>query len=238
MMSRHCVYILKCSDNTFYTGYTNDLDKRVKAHNEGKGAKYTRSRLPAVLVYHEVFDTKKEAMSREWHIKNDMTREEKIKLIESSANSLTDFGSEHRMETSNANALKYIEWRNESMADDKKIEATKPEEVKAVPVEKKTRGRKPAAKKATPAKKATAKKAPAKAAAKAPAKKTAAKKTAAKKPGRKPAKKLGKIILEIDGQQIDIKALEKKAAKLGGDVYVVSNEKKIFDTEGKSVDLF
>ena len=136
-MNKHCVYILKCSDNTFYTGYTNDLDKRVKAHNEGKGAKYTRSRLPAVLVYHEVFDTKKEAMSREWHIKHDMTREEKIKLIESSANSLTDFGSEHRMETSNANALKYIEWSNESMADDKKIEATKTEEVKAVPVEKK-----------------------------------------------------------------------------------------------------
>ena len=220
-MDKHYVYILKCSDNTFYTGYTNDLDKRVKAHNEGKGAKYTRSRSPAVLVYHEVFDTKKEAMSREWHIKHDMTREEKIKLIESSANSLTDFGSEHRMETSNAKALKYIEQRNESMADDKKIEATKTEEVKAAP-----------------AKKATAKKAPAKAAAKAPAKNAAAKKTAAKKPGRKPAKKLGKIILEIDGQQIDIKALEKKAAKLGGDVYVVASEKKIFDTDGKSVDLF
>lgn len=227
-MNNHYVYILKCSDNTLYTGYTNDLDKRVKAHNEGKGAKYTRSRSPVVLVYHEVFDTKKEAMSREWHIKHDMTRDEKIKLIESYANSLTDFGSEHRMETSNANALNNIERRNESMADDKKIEATKTEEVKAAPVEKKTRGRKPAAKKATPAKKATAKKAPAKAAAKAPA----------KKPGRKPAKKLGKIILEIDGQQIDIKALEKKAAKLGGDVYVVANEKKIFDTDGKSVDLF
>lgn len=237
-MNNHYVYILKCSDNTLYTGYTKDLDKRVKAHNEGKGAKYTRSRSPVVLVYHEVFDTKKEAMSREWHIKHDMTREEKIKLIESSANSLTDSGSEHRMETSNANVLKYIERRNESMADDKKIEATKTEEVKAAPVEKKTLGRKSAAKKATPAKKATAKKAPAKAAAKAPAKKTAAKKTAAKKPGRKPAKKLGKIILEIDGQQIDIKALEKKAAKLGGDVYVVASEKKIFDTDGKSVDLF
>lgn len=118
------------------------------------------------------------------------------------------------------------------MADNKKIE-TNNEEVKAAPVEKKTRGRKPAAKKAAPAKKTTAKKAPAKAAAKAPAKKTVA-----KKPGRKPAKKLGKIILEIDGQQIDIKALEKKAAKLGGDVYVVANEKKIFDTNGKSVDLF
>ncbi len=237
-MNNHYVYILKCSDNTLYTGYTNDLDKRVKAHNEGKGAKYTRSRSPVVLVYHEVFDTKKEAMSREWHIKHDMTREEKIKLIESSANSLTDFGSEHRMEPSNANALNYIERRNESMADDKKIEATKTEEVKAAPVEKKTRGRKPAAKKAAPAKKATANKAPSKAAAKDPAKKTAAKKATAKKPGRKPAKKLGKIILEIDGQQIDIKALEKKAAKLGGDVYVVANEKKIFDTDGKSVDLF
>ncbi len=124
------------------------------------------------------------------------------------------------------------------MADDKKIEATKTEEVKAAPAEKKTRGRKPAAKKAAPAKKAATKKAPAKAAAKAPAKKTAAKKTTAKKPGRKPAKKLGKIIFEIDGQQIAYKDIEKKAAKLGGDVYVVANEKKIFDTNGKSVDLF
>ena len=67
----------------------------------------------------------------------------------------------------------------------------------------------------------------------APAKKVAAKKTAAK-----PVKKLGKIIFEFDGQQIDIKAIEKKAAKLGGDVYVVASEKKIFDAEGKSVDLF
>ena len=104
------------------------------------------------------------------------------------------------------------------MADDKKIGATKTEEVKAAPAAKKATAKKPAAK--------------------APAKKTAAKKTTAKKPGRKPAKKLGKIILEIDGQQIDIKAIEKKAAKLGGDVYVVAGEKKIFDKDGKSVDLF
>ena len=67
------------------------------------------------------------------------------------------------------------------------------------------------------------------------AKKPAAKKTTAKKPA---AKKLGKIIVEIDGQQIDVKAIEKKAAKLGGDVYVVSSEKKIFDKDGNSVDLF
>ena len=69
-------------------------------------------------------------------------------------------------------------------------------------------------------------------------KKTATKKPATKKAGRPAKKPLGKIILEIDGQQIDIKALEKKAAKLSGDVYVIANEKKIFDTEGRSVDLF
>ena len=119
------------------------------------------------------------------------------------------------------------------MVADKKIEVTKTEAVKAAPVEKKTRGRKPAVKKATPAKKTTAKKVPAKAAAKAPAKKTAAKKV-----GRPAKKPLGKIFFEVDGQQIELKALEKKAAKLGGDVYVVANEKKIFDANGKSVDLF
>ena len=78
------------------------------------------------------------------------------------------------------------------------------------------------------------KEAPKAAAKKAPAKKAAAKKTAKKAP----AKKLGKLILEIDGQQIDIKAVEKKAAKLGGDVYIVAAEKKLFDTNGKGVDLF
>ena len=83
------------------------------------------------------------------------------------------------------------------------------------------------AKKAPVAKKTTTKKPAAK---KAPAKKTAAKKA--------PAKKLGKIIVEIDGQQIDIKAIEKKAAKLGGDVYVVAADKKIYDTNGTAVDLF
>lgn len=77
------VYILECADKTLYTGYTNNLEKRLKAHNEGKGAKYTKNRLPVKLVYYEEFDDKKEAMSREWHIKHRLTREEKIKLIES-----------------------------------------------------------------------------------------------------------------------------------------------------------
>lgn len=74
-------YILKCSDGSLYAGWTNNLEKRLQAHNKGKGAKYTRSRLPVELVYAECFETKKEAMSREWHIKR-MERREKLKLIE------------------------------------------------------------------------------------------------------------------------------------------------------------
>ena len=76
-------YIVKCSDNTFYTGWTNDLKKRIDMHNSGKGAKYTKARLPVELVYYEAFDTKEEAMSREWHIKR-LSRSEKQKLIEAS----------------------------------------------------------------------------------------------------------------------------------------------------------
>lgn len=74
-------YIVKCSDETFYTGWTNDLEKRIEMHNSGKGAKYTKARLPVELVYYEAFDTKEEAMSREWHIKR-LSRSEKQKLIE------------------------------------------------------------------------------------------------------------------------------------------------------------
>ena len=74
-------YIVKCSDETFYTGWTNDLEKRIEMHNSGKGAKYTKARLPVELEYYEAFDTKEEAMSREWHIKR-LSRSEKQKLIE------------------------------------------------------------------------------------------------------------------------------------------------------------
>ena len=55
-------YILQCSDGTYYTGWTNDIAKRLKTHNEGKGAKYTRARLPVTLAYYEAFETKEEAM--------------------------------------------------------------------------------------------------------------------------------------------------------------------------------
>ena len=74
-------YILKCSDKSYYCGWTNDLKRRIKAHNAGKGGKYTRSRLPVKLVYYETFDTKEEAMSREWHIKQ-LTHSQKEELIE------------------------------------------------------------------------------------------------------------------------------------------------------------
>ena len=75
-------YILECSDGTYYCGWTNNLEKRLAAHNAGKGAKYTKSRLPVKLIYFEEFETKEEAMSREWHIKR-LSRLEKEALISS-----------------------------------------------------------------------------------------------------------------------------------------------------------
>lgn len=75
------MYILRCCDGTLYTGWTNDLEKRVKTHQAGRGGKYTRARLPVELVYHESYPTKQEAMRREWEVKQ-LRREEKLKLIE------------------------------------------------------------------------------------------------------------------------------------------------------------
>lgn len=80
-MEENYTYILKCSDGTFYTGWTNDLKKRLKAHNEGKGAKYTKTRRPVTLMYYECFSSKEEAMRREYEIKC-LTRKKKEKLIE------------------------------------------------------------------------------------------------------------------------------------------------------------
>ncbi len=73
-------YIVECSDGTLYTGWTNNLEKRLEAHNTGKGAKYTKTRRPVKLVYQEQFETKEEAMSREYHIKQ-LSRKEKMKLM-------------------------------------------------------------------------------------------------------------------------------------------------------------
>lgn len=73
-------YMIECSDGTFYTGWTNDIEKRIRMHNAKKGAKYTRSRTPVRLVYLEVWDTKQKAMQREAKVKK-MSRREKEKLV-------------------------------------------------------------------------------------------------------------------------------------------------------------
>ena len=82
-------YIVQCSDNSLYCGWTNNLEERIKTHNDGKGAKYTRSRIPVSLVYYEEFETKEEAMSREWHIKR-LSRKEKLDLIAAGPRKLFD----------------------------------------------------------------------------------------------------------------------------------------------------
>ncbi len=74
------VYILKCSDETLYTGWTNNLEKRLKTHQAGKGAKYTRGRLPVELLYFEEYEDKSEALRREVCIKK-LSKVNKINLI-------------------------------------------------------------------------------------------------------------------------------------------------------------
>ena len=73
-------YILKCKDDSLYTGWTNDLKKRITSHNAGKGAKYTKARRPVELVYYEEFQTREEAMKIEYAIKQ-LSRKEKEALI-------------------------------------------------------------------------------------------------------------------------------------------------------------
>ena len=75
------VYILSCADGTLYTGITTDLARRISDHNRKKGARYTASRTPVVLVYSECHDNRSEALKRELEIKG-MKREDKIKLID------------------------------------------------------------------------------------------------------------------------------------------------------------
>lgn len=79
-MIMNYTYILRCKDDSLYTGWTNNLEKRIEAHNAGKGAKYTKARLPVELVYYEQFETKEEAMKREFAIKQ-MSKKAKEKLI-------------------------------------------------------------------------------------------------------------------------------------------------------------
>lgn len=75
------LYILRCGDGSLYTGTTGDVERRLKAHREGKGAKYTRGRGPLEVVYREELPDKSAALKREWAVKQ-LSREEKLKLIE------------------------------------------------------------------------------------------------------------------------------------------------------------
>lgn len=80
-MAEAFVYLLCCADGSLYCGWTNDLKRRLRAHNAGTGSKYTRTRRPVTLAWFERCESKEAAMSREWHIKR-LTREEKIRLTE------------------------------------------------------------------------------------------------------------------------------------------------------------
>ena len=88
MEKHNYTYILRCADGTYYCGWTNDLEKRLKAHNEGTGAKYTKARRPVELIYHESFETKEEAMRREYEIKQ-LSRKQKEALMQGKNDSLT-----------------------------------------------------------------------------------------------------------------------------------------------------
>lgn len=76
------MYIVRCADNSLYTGWTNDLKRRIEAHNAGRGAKYTRSRRPVELVYFEELDDRQAAQCREYAVKR-FTRQQKLRLIAS-----------------------------------------------------------------------------------------------------------------------------------------------------------
>ena len=78
---QHYVYVVRCSDDSLYTGYTTDVDRRIQEHNDGEGAKYTRGRNPVELVHVEGYSSREEAMSHEHEIKQ-MTRTHKLELVE------------------------------------------------------------------------------------------------------------------------------------------------------------
>ena len=81
---RHQVYVVECSDGTYYTGYTTDVERRVAEHNAGDGAKYTRGRRPVTLVHVEAFGSQSRAMQREYEIKQ-LSRPAKERIVHDDA---------------------------------------------------------------------------------------------------------------------------------------------------------
>ncbi len=86
-------YILECADGSYYTGWTNDPARRLRAHNEGRGARYTRSRRPVRFVYLEAYEDRIDAMRREFAIKQ-LTRAEKEQLVQGESNALAAWQAE------------------------------------------------------------------------------------------------------------------------------------------------
>ncbi|MEH6943591.1 GIY-YIG nuclease family protein [Bacillus sp. JJ722] len=80
MENKHFMYVLECSDGSYYTGYTNRLEERVKMHNSGKGAKYTRGRTPVTLIYTECFETKEAAMKAEYRFKQLPRKQKELQI--------------------------------------------------------------------------------------------------------------------------------------------------------------
>ncbi len=89
MENKHYFYVVKCKDNTLYAGYTNNLEKRIAVHNAGKGAKYTRARIPVTCIHYETFETKREAMQKEYAFKQ-LERKRKLDYIRSKAHEITE----------------------------------------------------------------------------------------------------------------------------------------------------
>ncbi|MCP8971197.1 GIY-YIG nuclease family protein [Ectobacillus ponti] len=85
MESKHFFYVAECRDGSWYAGYTTDLERRLAAHNAGKGARYTRSRLPVAIIYAEEFPDKRSAMQAEYRFKQ-LKRKEKEEYIQRGAN--------------------------------------------------------------------------------------------------------------------------------------------------------
>lgn len=79
--SNYFFYVLECKDTSLYAGYTNDVDRRVTVHNAGKGAKYTKARIPVTCIYFEGFETKQEAMRAEYAFKQ-LSRKQKLAYID------------------------------------------------------------------------------------------------------------------------------------------------------------
>jgi putative endonuclease len=89
MDNNHYVYILQCGDGTYYTGYTTNVEKRLSVHASGKGAKYTRGRLPVKLIYKKQCANKSEALKEEYKIKK-LTKQQKMKLMKMGESDFVD----------------------------------------------------------------------------------------------------------------------------------------------------